>query len=550
MKRRACLVWLTLALILTGHLWFHGTWIVDDAGITFAFARNFAAGHGWVTWPGTAPIEGFSNLLWALLLLPFFWLDAFDPVYTAKLLGAGCAFATLIVLRSTLRQTHPQQQAYGDVGLCLLACTPTFSIWSLSGLENGLYGLLVAILLWLSARSGTRRPTTRTAICAGTVAVLAAITRPEGAVLAALWPLTTLCRNQVPWRRRLVLVSIASAVTIMALLAVTLWRWQIFGDIVPNTFHAKVHSGTPRFVIAAALTIGLLLILGWHARSRQATWRNTLLVAAAVFGLLLLVGGSSPARAVGGDIGFAITAVAFALACHRRAVASIPWAIATTLAIGMHAALPRDWMGEHRFATPFVVVLVPWLVVEFAALRQLAAPRTRAISGVALAAVLLFLVARNAISITRFANEPTTPLASVAQRHLVLAAWAQQLAVADVSALVPDVGGPLWLAKLRIIDLYGLCDANIAKLLGDPDRLADHILNDRKPTFIEFHGDAAQLSGLPRSPMFRRDYLPILESAAGTEPPSLDRPATSGVYVRREYAPPPSVLAAWRRQWR
>ena len=40
---------------------FYGQWIVDDAGLTFAYARSLSTGAGPVLQPGAAPVEGFSS---------------------------------------------------------------------------------------------------------------------------------------------------------------------------------------------------------------------------------------------------------------------------------------------------------------------------------------------------------------------------------------------------------------------------------------------------------------------------------------------------------
>ena len=58
-----------------------GDWIIDDAGISFAYARNLAEGHGLVSQPGRVPVEGFSNFLWVLACVPFLWTGAFDPIW-------------------------------------------------------------------------------------------------------------------------------------------------------------------------------------------------------------------------------------------------------------------------------------------------------------------------------------------------------------------------------------------------------------------------------------------------------------------------------------
>jgi len=47
-------------------------WIIDDAGISFVYSRNFASGYGFVSQPGMSPVEGFSNFTWVIIMAPFF----------------------------------------------------------------------------------------------------------------------------------------------------------------------------------------------------------------------------------------------------------------------------------------------------------------------------------------------------------------------------------------------------------------------------------------------------------------------------------------------
>ena len=44
------------------HARFYGAWIVDDAGITFGYARSIATGAGPVLQPGADEVEGYSAL--------------------------------------------------------------------------------------------------------------------------------------------------------------------------------------------------------------------------------------------------------------------------------------------------------------------------------------------------------------------------------------------------------------------------------------------------------------------------------------------------------
>ncbi|MFO1076207.1 MAG: hypothetical protein U1E73_00610 [Planctomycetota bacterium] len=271
---------IALAAVLCLQAWLVGYWIVDDAGITFAYARNAAAGHGWVACAGDAPLEGFSNLLWALLLVPFLWLGAFDPVVTPKVLGLVAAFATLLLVGRAIGTSRGETRPWADFGLLLLAVHPTFVVWSLSGLENGLYALCIATLLLASERAAHGSTSRRRAIGAGLIAGMAAATRPDGLVFAAWWPLTVLLAAPGALRERCERAALAAAVTAACIVGMTIWRWETFGDVVPNTFHAKVGSSAPpRKAERCDLPTGVVLLDRMRAHRHLAAPRFAVLPA-------------------------------------------------------------------------------------------------------------------------------------------------------------------------------------------------------------------------------------------------------------------------------
>jgi hypothetical protein len=91
-----CLIYLLSMALL-------GSWIVDDAAISYAYARNLAAGHGFVSQPGQPPVEGFSNFLWVVILTPLFWLRIFDPVVIVKCLSTLLVFCSFVILNKTVQ---------------------------------------------------------------------------------------------------------------------------------------------------------------------------------------------------------------------------------------------------------------------------------------------------------------------------------------------------------------------------------------------------------------------------------------------------------------
>jgi hypothetical protein len=47
------------SVLVALHASFYGGWIVDDAGVTFSYARNVAAGHGLVDQAGGKAVEAY-----------------------------------------------------------------------------------------------------------------------------------------------------------------------------------------------------------------------------------------------------------------------------------------------------------------------------------------------------------------------------------------------------------------------------------------------------------------------------------------------------------
>ncbi len=132
-----------------------GDWIMDDAGISYAYARNLAFGHGPVSQPGRPPVEGFSNFLWVVLLAPLFRLHLFDPVVTAKALGALLVLASLVMLQRTLRREF-DGWAPALLATTLIAGAPPIVIWTAAGLENSLTMFLAVALYDRLARMPRR----------------------------------------------------------------------------------------------------------------------------------------------------------------------------------------------------------------------------------------------------------------------------------------------------------------------------------------------------------------------------------------------------------
>src|SRR6476620_286995 len=86
---------LTVIAILTVLLW---RVTLDDAYITFRYARHLAEGYGLGAWNHTGEhVEGYSSPLWMLLIAGAAWLGV-DLRIASKVFGAAAALTVIVVL--------------------------------------------------------------------------------------------------------------------------------------------------------------------------------------------------------------------------------------------------------------------------------------------------------------------------------------------------------------------------------------------------------------------------------------------------------------------
>ncbi len=208
---------------------------IDDAWITFRFARNLVetgtpslnAGGEWV--------EGVSNPLWTLLSAAMFGLTGSDPVGLMRLLGgllwlAACGWLVAGVYRMGQPPRVSTRLAAVACG-AVLAASGSSAFHAVSGLETGLWALAsaVGIVGMADARTRQRGATRQLALAS----VLAVWTRPEGLLLGGLLSFSAilLLPRRQAWK-----VAAAWLGGCSSLLAV---RWMLYGELLPNTFWAK-----------------------------------------------------------------------------------------------------------------------------------------------------------------------------------------------------------------------------------------------------------------------------------------------------------------------
>ncbi len=200
---------------------------VDDAYISYRYAAHWIEGQGLVWNPGER-VEGYTNLLWTLAIGLGLALGLEAPA-VGHALGLASGAAALGATGWLARAGLPASRAaWAGLAPWLVLASTGFARWATSGLETPLFAALVTAALAAQRGGGLG--------LAAAFAVLATLTRPEGALLAALLFAFHLWRAPGEWRR----VLSVGAVYGLALALLTGFRLAYYGEPLPNTFYAKV----------------------------------------------------------------------------------------------------------------------------------------------------------------------------------------------------------------------------------------------------------------------------------------------------------------------
>jgi hypothetical protein len=409
-----------------------------------------------------------------------------------SLLAASYAYARLLL--------PDRSKAVAALAPILVIASPSFAVWTTSGLETPLYAALVVGALVAQAQG---RPAAAVVISA-----LATLTRPEGVLVAGVVLGAEFVKGGAP-RRRSMLLGTAFALFCAAL---TAFRLAYFGAPLPNTFYAKV-GGVPwgwagvyiaAFFVqtAAPLLLPAALFAG---RSRVALTGAAYVLLLTVYVLL-----------VGGDV----------FHYSRFFLPAIP--LLTALALG-GASLPGDGFviraarGSIPVAFAWLALGAPGGLVAFAA--NLALSASSLGTAARLAATTAIAIASGACGFL-FVPRPPDNL----ERHLpsvatlvVFDRWtavtAQRAIYAYLERSVQNIATAMrhrsnqprrvaaegigflgWYFEGDVIDLLGLVDAVVArsparkqKRYGVPGHQrsnADYVLS-LSPDYIFVPGEGA-----------------------------------------------------------
>lgn len=450
---------------------------VDDAYISFRYARNLSRGLGLVYNVGER-VEGYTNFLWTVLIAAGFKLNL-HPEIVAKWLGGGAACVSLGMVYVLSRRIRP----FGVipcVATWLMATSMVQTGYAMFGLETAFFTCLVLVGLELLLRERDRgRGFPFSAVAFG----LAGLTRPEAPMFIGL-PMLFLGRGIIG--RQNVLRGLVFTAIVGAHL---LWRHAYYGSWLPNTLSAKTGD------IVQQLRNGRAYFLSYGDHAIPAMLLTVLGVCA------LVIFSARQRRGQGADPVVADTLPRVNLKDGVCLLTLMAFVAAYVMLVG------GDWMPYYRFLAPFepfafVIACLgarAWgesaLALAGSSVRSAASPQfRRTVAGVAVALVLSIV---GAVRTERLLSAQESMLRGEKAFWDSAAGGVAYWLVTDGQqgeVALGDIGFVGYETDYPILDLLGLVDPVISKLPGGYTRKtgSGYVARvfDKSPKYFVFVGTA------------------------------------------------------------
>ena len=475
---------------------------LDDAYITYQYARQMAWGYPYQYNDGDPPTTGMTSPLFGFLLAGVYLLGFTGERLVAFAVGTGVIWLGLIAwltyrLASHLPPLYPPQSWGGKRGRWpLIAAVLVFLSgpvqWGcFNGMETGFFTVLTLAALdaFLAGR---------TAWCALWLG-LAGLTRPEGLILIGLiWAATLLGAREQGSRgageqgskgvrecwKQLGLLSVAVGVGLVPLLI----NWTLTGTTAAAGLQAKswwfsvprYPEDLVRFTLTSFRKI-MVRFLGWESPER---W---LLPP----GLLLL--------AVLGWVSLGMQ--------RRWKLLSVTglWLLMGTLST---ATLMTATWHLGRYQVPFVPLIIALAACGLTFFARRTAQRwQRLLLGV----VVLLLLSLTLYGSLRFVRAYGNAVGTMVRQQLAIAEWVRENLPPDARVGVHDIGSLRYLGQRATYDLIGLATAHAAIAwrhgAGSVFELMEH--SPMRPDYFAIYPDIFFIPYLAATDLFAEELFRV-----------------------------------------
>jgi len=454
--------------------------VIDDAYVYFNYARNFAEGRPFAYDPRNIPSEGFTSILYMLLLVPAEALKI-NPILASSIIHILSLALSFVWLGQLVRASGvlPSHFAALFVGVLAALALSDVSLRLLvfSGFEAVL-GLLCTMGIILSVAHALNEQHSESVRKRWTslffvASFLAHLVRPEYLLIGGLGGVLLLWRSA----DRAALLRL-TAVFAFVMLGYYLFKLLIFGDLFPTGFYRKVRASSlgleyvvvwlgsysRLFLVSLA---GLAIITASTSRRRQ--WWLVLLIAGAASIVIFYVW-STPIS------DFA-----------NRFLIVPTWTLYTVAALGATLLIFRasQWLVAQQFSVhlarhAWLKPLITALAIAIFWGGLLPKPIAEAVNSVS---------AGELLGIAKRADQKLN------ENHYVQIGryWREQLGDPSTITLAHVEAGALpYVLGSRFIDLLGLVEPPIARMFGKletPEEVETYIqyILEQEPDVVIIH---------------------------------------------------------------
>ncbi|MEE3329806.1 MAG: hypothetical protein VX246_02960 [Myxococcota bacterium] len=460
----------------------------DDAMISMRYARNLAAGEGFVWNPNGERVQGYTNLGLTLVMAAVHALPI--PVERTALwiqgLALGCLLGIALLAAALVFRVTSNAWAAAGAVFALLLCSP-YQIYALQGSDT------IFVSLLLLAGCARLLPSGRTGGAGdyridGLIPLLfAVLVRPDASLFVACTAgvIATLPDSR---GRRLALAPVFLLTAVW--IGLTTFSLLYYGDPLPNTWYLKA-TGTP---------ISMMLASGFEQLASFGLYALPALLVAALFAPRVLQGSTDKPD----------TQRVFALLGSFVVVGS-----------AYHVWVGGDWMRDYgsRHLVQQLPALIVLAAIGTAQLSRIAGARFEVLSGPAAQAALsvggLLVIGATlnpqAPAREWFSREAPTLLHAENQGNFDRARFLAKATQPDTTVAAHWAGIGPYFAERESLDVLGRSDKHIARMQVDRF-IAGHskwdwnyVLESRKPDIIDFES-----RGLRNHPRFRSDYAALV----------------------------------------
>lgn len=292
------LIWSGAIGLLLWQLYRQRWFFHDDAFISLRYVVHLVK-YGELTWNLGERVEGYTNFLQILATALLVKLG-FGPVDAVHSINAAALGGLILSTICAARRLAPNDPLAVAGGAFLLLSSAPVALWVMGGLEAVMLAAFIAAAIWviLPLFRADDRSTVRS-LAAGLLIGLGYLTRPDALIVGGAMMSGLLCFAPGTLRHRIRSASLLGVTAGAIVVPHVIWRLSYYGDLLPNTFYAKVALPLlqrlaigAHYVAAAtfwlpAIPLGIVALV-WATRTQRAD-RAMYLMATIILGYLLYI---------------------------------------------------------------------------------------------------------------------------------------------------------------------------------------------------------------------------------------------------------------------